>query len=162
MFYLIHKLFRDKSLILCCPRIMISQDNFFKKEISFSIKSLTHLPVPLGSFTPFPGSLAAAAGGHRLLCAVTAHHFVPILILRHRESPQALPSTAKLPEPRVDLLNIAAPPAKSRWICSIGCPVFEHAPRQAAQAEWNCWSSVAMEEQGKQGHPAQHQVAGSH
>ena len=34
--------------------------------------------------------------------------------------------------------------------------------RGAAQAVVNCGSSVAMEEQGKLGHPAQHQVAGSH
>jgi len=36
------------------------------------------------------------------------------------------------PEPRVDLVNIAAPLAK--WICSICGPVFERAPLQAAAA----------------------------
>ena len=132
MFCLIRELFGDKSLILTCPRI--SQDNIFKKGISFSIQSLTHLP--LGSFTSPPWQPGGGCGWPLPALPCHCSSFCTYPQSQTQRVPQARPSTAKLPEPRVDLVNIAAPPAK--WISSIGCPVFERAPLQAAAPRKLC------------------------
>ena len=145
LFYFIHKLFRDKSLILIYPRI--SQDNIFKTGISFFIQSLTHLP--LGSFTSPPWQPGGGCGWPLPALPCHCSSFCTYPQSQTQRVPQARPSTAKLPEPRVDLVNIAAPPAK--WIRSIGGPVFERAPLHAAQAVWNCGVVLPWRNKGNRG-----------
>jgi hypothetical protein len=113
-----------------------------------------------GSFFAAPGGLPAAAGLRTPLGPGTIDLLASVLGLRHGKPPEALPPSAKLPQPRVHLVSVASPPAV-RCGC-IGGPMRESAGFEMVQMVWYCGSGVAIKEQGKQGHSTQHIVVGGH
>jgi len=83
----------------------------------------------------------------------------PLLSLRHRQTPQARPPAPKLPQPWVDLVDVAPPTAiHSGCICD---PVLKRAGLEVLQLVRNGRSSVALQETGIEWHPAKHKFAGS-
>jgi len=82
----------------------------------------------------------------------------PLLSLRHRQTPQARPPAPKLPQPWVDLVDVAPPTAiHSGCICD---PVLKRAGLEVLQLVRYGRSSVALQETGKEWHPAKHILAG--
>jgi len=82
----------------------------------------------------------------------------PLLSLRHRQTPQARPPAPKLPQPWVDLVDVAPPTAiHSGSICD---PVLKRAGLEVPQLVRYGRSSVALQETGKEWHPAKHKFAG--
>ena len=84
----------------------------------------------------------------------------PLLSLRHRQTPQARPPAPKLPQPWVDLVDVAPPTAiHSGRICD---PVLKRAGLEVPQLVRYGRSSVAfkLQETGKEWHPAKHKFAG--
>ena len=82
----------------------------------------------------------------------------PLLGLRHRQTPQARPPAPKLPQPWVDLVDVASPTAiHSGCICD---PLLKRAGLEVQQFVRYGRSSVALQETGKEWHPAKHKFAG--
>ena len=75
--------------------------------------------------------------GHTLLavCAVVPSQelfkFAPFHSCGHRHTPKGLLATANVPRPRVDFINIAAPPAT--WIGHICYPILDCCPQFVQQ-----------------------------
>ena len=81
-----------------------------------------------GSFFAAPGGLPAAAGLRTPLGPGTIDLLASVLGLRHGKPPEALPPSAKLPQPRVHLVSVASPPA-------VGCGCIGGPMRESAGFE---------------------------
>ena len=110
------------------------------------------------SFISAPRRLAAAAGLDTPRRPSPVDSIAPFLGLRHGQTPQARPPAPKLPQPWVDLIHVAPPTAISGGC--VGGPVLERAALEVPQLVRYCRSSVALQETGKEWHPAQHKMAG--
>ena len=81
--------------------------------------------------------------------------------LRHRQTPQERPPAPKQPQPWVDLVHVAPPTAIHSLSGRICDPVLKRAGLQVPQLVRYCRNSVALQETGKEWHPAKHKFAGS-
>ena len=123
------------------------------------------------SFISAPGCLAAEAGlvtprpcpdesvtttSRRGLSKFRGHG------LRHGQASNARPPAPILPQPRVDLEHVAPPTAIRAGDCCVGCSELERAALEVSQLVWYGGSSVSFQEQGKEWHPAQHQIIGAY
>ena len=110
------------------------------------------------SFISAPRCFAAAAGLLTPLRPSPDDRLVPLLSLRHRQTTQARPPAPKLLQPWVDLVDVAPPTAiHSGSICD---PVLKRAGLEVPQVMRYGRSSVALQETGKEWHPAKHKFAG--
>jgi hypothetical protein len=138
----------------------MSLEQIFNYEISWDIPSEV-LMLPYVSFISVPGCLAAAAGLVTPLrtnrtCLVDR---VAPLGLRYGQALKVRPPAPKLPQPWVDLIQVTPPtaihlrlrqPFRTGTCCS-----------EVSQLVGYDGSSVALQEQGKEWHPAKHKIAGA-
>ena len=101
------------------------------------------------------GSLAAPSdpGFMATLCAILQLCNAALFSRRHRQPPQTRFAPPKLPQPLVQLVDVASPLARR-----VGCiclPVWKFAPPMLSELVWDCRSRVVEEKQGHQGHPPQ-------
>ena len=86
----------------------------------------------------------------------------PLLSLKHRQTPQARPPAPKLSQPWVDLRVVDVAPPTAIHSGRICYPVLKRAGLEVPQLQVVRYgrSSVALQETGKEWHPAKHKFAG--
>ncbi len=66
-----------------------------------------------------------------------------LLSFGHREAAHARLGPSKVPQPGVDLVNMAAPPRG--WTCTIGTAALKSVLPSAAVLMWNSWGCISVQ-----------------
>ena len=115
----------------------------------------THFNFPSGSIR-----LATPTSLRRTLLPVNDLSELSIGSLLNRQTSQAWLSASKLPQPRVDLIDIAASPSIQR--CCIGAPHREARILSLTEDVRDCWCRVSCQKQRDEGDSAHHVFGWSH